>query len=157
MTNIGRHTLAVAGVIRDPAGRVLLIRTADAGWELPGGRVEPGEDLLTALMREAREETCCEIAVGTLGSVTTNVAEDGLVMFTFRCSYLGGDLRAGDDSLDAGWFEPDAACALVTHPVERLRLADALTPRGVVYRFYRVAEAEGSARNVYELLGKHHC
>ncbi len=157
MPESGSHTLAAAGVIRDATGRVLLIKTSGAGWELPGGRVESGEDLLTALVREVHEETCCEIAVGTLGSVTTNVADDGLVMFTFRCSYGSGDLCAGDDSLDAGWFDADRARALVTHPVERLRLADALLPSGVVYRSYRVTEAQSGAGSVYELLGEHRC
>ena len=157
MTGTERHALAVAGVIRDAAGLVLLIRTAGVGWELPGGRVEPGEDLLTALMREAREETCCDISVGTLASVTTNVSPNGLVIFTFRCTYIGGDLCAGDDSLEAGWFEPHAARELVTHPVERLRLLDALMPAGVVYRSYRTVAAEAGSRAEYELLSTHQC
>ena len=59
-------------------------------------------------------------------------------MFTFLCRHTGGDPRPGDDSLDAGWFAPDAAAALVTHPVERARLEDALGSRqAVTCRTYR--------------------
>jgi 8-oxo-dGTP diphosphatase len=48
--------LACPGIVEDAHGRILLIRTEKAGRELPGGRVERGEDLLTALKREIREE-----------------------------------------------------------------------------------------------------
>ena len=41
--------VGVSAVVRDGAGRILLIKTAKAGWELPGGRVERGEDFITAL------------------------------------------------------------------------------------------------------------
>ena len=47
--------VGVSGVVRDAAGRVLLVRTERVGWELPGGRVEAGEDLVDALRRECRE------------------------------------------------------------------------------------------------------
>ncbi|MFF7644062.1 methyltransferase, FxLD system [Streptomyces canus] len=50
---------AVAGacmVITDAFGRVLLGRSSDGVWELPGGGVEPGEDFPTAAVRELAEE-----------------------------------------------------------------------------------------------------
>ncbi|MEV7890238.1 methyltransferase, FxLD system [Streptomyces sp. NPDC002817] len=50
---------AVAGacmVVTDACGRVLLGRSSDGVWELPGGRVEPGEDFPTAAVRELAEE-----------------------------------------------------------------------------------------------------
>ena len=51
----------VGAIIRDPAGRLLLIKRGhdpEAGrWSLPGGRVEPGESDAQALVREMREET----------------------------------------------------------------------------------------------------
>ncbi|RAK68676.1 NUDIX hydrolase [Phenylobacterium kunshanense] len=47
----------VGAVIRDPAGRVLTVRKrATSRFMLPGGKREPGEDDLTALERELREE-----------------------------------------------------------------------------------------------------
>jgi 8-oxo-dGTP diphosphatase len=51
----------VAGVLRDPAGRVLLSQRGPgrhlAGtWEFPGGKLEPGESREAALARELDEE-----------------------------------------------------------------------------------------------------
>src|SRR2546427_4897446 len=47
-----------AGVLfRDPDGRVLLVKpTYKAGWDIPGGYVEPGESPKQAALREVREE-----------------------------------------------------------------------------------------------------
>lgn len=62
------------GVVRDPAGRVLLTRIAagypGAGsWHLPGGGTDFGETAREALVREVREETGQRAVVGRLLSV----------------------------------------------------------------------------------------
>jgi 8-oxo-dGTP pyrophosphatase MutT (NUDIX family) len=55
-------TLGVRGLVIDGAGQVFLVKhTYVDGWHLPGGGVEPGETLLTALARELREEGNIEI------------------------------------------------------------------------------------------------
>ncbi|WP_163553093.1 (deoxy)nucleoside triphosphate pyrophosphohydrolase [Candidatus Frankia alpina] len=69
----GRLVVAVA--LLDDERRVLAARRCEprayAGmWEFPGGKVEPGEDELDALVRECREELDVEIEVGPpLGEV----------------------------------------------------------------------------------------
>lgn len=55
-----------AAIIRH--GRVLVARRTHppelaGGWEFPGGKVEPGENPDTALVREVREELGCEISL----------------------------------------------------------------------------------------------
>lgn len=57
--------VVVGAVLRDGAGRVLgARRITPPGWELPGGKVEPGETEAAALTRELREELGVTAEVG---------------------------------------------------------------------------------------------
>jgi 8-oxo-dGTP pyrophosphatase MutT (NUDIX family) len=50
-------TLGVRGMAVDPENRIFLIKHSYVpGWHLPGGGVEPGETMLSALRREMMEE-----------------------------------------------------------------------------------------------------
>jgi 8-oxo-dGTP diphosphatase len=131
---------AAAAIVRDHAGRVLLIRRGDGrGWSLPGGLMEPGERIADCIVREVREETGLEIApvriVGVYSDpVHTHVTypngdEVQFVSTTFECRVIGGVLRAdGDESLEVAYFAPDA----LPEPVvcdHAIRIADALAGR----------------------------
>ena len=157
-----RQRIGVAGVVADGGGRILLIKTEKAGWELPGGRVEPGEDLVTALQREVMEEACCEVEVGRLTGVASilsaRLSAPGVTMFTFLCRHTGGIPYPADDSLEAGWFDPEVAVQLVTHPTELVRLKDALSEsEGVCYRAYRRLPDSGEQSYRYEMIRLHDC
>ncbi|WP_449063813.1 (deoxy)nucleoside triphosphate pyrophosphohydrolase [Planomonospora algeriensis] len=61
--------VVVGAAIVDGAGRLLAAQRAEppelaGGWEFPGGKVDPGEDDRTALIRECREELGVLIEVG---------------------------------------------------------------------------------------------
>jgi 8-oxo-dGTP pyrophosphatase MutT (NUDIX family) len=134
------HTIGVGLVTTDPQGRVLLIRTTKAGWELPGGRVERGEDLLEAARREALEESGCTVEVGCLTGLYMGV-DSAMLLLVFRATSTTTDPHPDpddEDALQAGWFSADDALQMVTHTGEHQRLADALAnlPE-VVYRVFR--------------------
>ena len=133
------HTVGVSAVLSNPHGQVLLVRTAKAGWELPGGRVEPGEDLLDALRREIAEESSCSAEIGQLSGIYAHVRQ-GLLMLVFTgtsSSELPAPQPCETKVLEAAWFSVDEALQHVTHPREHTCLADALARQpAAIYRAY---------------------
>jgi len=119
------------------AGKILLQQRADnREWGLPGGSVEIGETVADAVVREVREETGYEVAVGRLVGVYSDPRwqivryPDGRVWhyvnLCFDCQLTGGTPRpAPGESLAVEWFLPDALPAdfVVLH---RRRIEDAL-------------------------------
>jgi 8-oxo-dGTP diphosphatase len=105
---------AVIAVVIDD-GRALLVRRAnppDAGlWGYPGGKIEYGETVSGAAIRELREETGVEAQAQDI-ITTLDVlvrAEDGTItqhyiLIAVLCRWLSGDPVAADDALEAGWF-----------------------------------------------------
>ena len=104
------RTLVVAGlVIRD--GQILVSqRRADQSlplqWELPGGKVEPGEPPVDALVREFREELAITVTVGRIWEVLFHAypAFD-LVMLVYACTLVAGEPRAIEVA-DVAWAVP---------------------------------------------------
>jgi 8-oxo-dGTP diphosphatase len=92
--------IVVAALIRDAQERVLLsLRKADQPmgglWELPGGKLEPGEGPVDALVREVREELGCEVHVGAVDDVIFYRYEGfDLLMIVYRCTIASGEPHA---------------------------------------------------------------
>lgn len=90
--------------------RLLLIRrgrgVAVGAWSLPGGRVEPGELLAEAVVRELAEETGLEGVCGPLvGLVERFVEGHHYVILDHHVTLLEPDAepRAGDDAAEVAW------------------------------------------------------
>ncbi|MDP9353408.1 MAG: NUDIX domain-containing protein [Chloroflexota bacterium] len=138
-----RHIVAAMGVVLDSRGMVLLVRTERRDWEPPGGQVEVGEDLLSALRREIYEESGCQAEVNTLVGVYSNVGDPCQVIFAFLCTYLSGEIRPSAETPEVGWYSREEALRTVTHPAQRGRLQDALGFTGTLtYRAYRTGPYE---------------
>jgi 8-oxo-dGTP diphosphatase len=112
------------GAIAVDAGRLLLVRRgrgAAAGtWSVPGGRVEGGETLAEAVLRELKEETGLDALCGDeVGWVERIDDEHHFVIFDFSVTILSdGDPVAGDDAAEAVWVD--------LFDVADLRLSDGL-------------------------------
>jgi 8-oxo-dGTP diphosphatase len=113
-----RAVPCVGAVIRDAAGRILLVqRGHEPGkglWSVPGGRIEPGETDEQAVVREVREETGLEVECGSLlGAIERpGLAGTTLVIRDYRAVVTGGELAAADDAADASWMTVQEASGL---------------------------------------------
>lgn len=129
MTECADAIRCVGGLAYDERGRLLLVQRAnDPGrgrWSVPGGRVEDGEDDAAAVIREMQEETGLLVQPGAL---VGRVRRGPFLISDYRCTVVGGTLRAGDDAADARWCDAAelAALPLVDLLVETLREWDAL-------------------------------
>jgi mutator protein MutT len=91
-------------------GALLLVRRgrgpAAGEWSVPGGRVEAGETLAAAVVREVLEETGLEAVVdGFLGWVERIGAQHHFVILDFAVTVLDPTEPpvAGDDAAEAAW------------------------------------------------------
>jgi 8-oxo-dGTP diphosphatase len=129
--------VAVSGFVTDAGGRVLLVQPHGRDWEMPGGCVELGENLIEALQREIQEETGCQVHVDGLIGMHSRLTASEMVVLHFRCRYRSGEPTASAETPQVGWFTADEARRLVQTEPSRQRLQDALERRGsLIYRVY---------------------
>ena len=98
--------------------KVLLVRRGreplKGEWSLPGGRLELGEHLEAAVVREVREETGLSVRVVRHAETLERIFREEervryhYVLVDFLCEVTGGKLLCGDDAADAAWFPLDA-------------------------------------------------
>ncbi len=124
--------VGAAAVVRDPDGRVLLVRrgpgASQAGlWSVPAGFVDPGEEIRAAARRELEEETGLVAEIGEVLQVASNFHDPAkpTVGVWFSARVVGGALHAGDDADEAGFFSledlPDLAFPTDETLLARLR------------------------------------
>jgi 8-oxo-dGTP diphosphatase len=128
-----KPSLTVDALIRDPEGRVLLVRRGrppfQGQWALPGGFVEYGETTEAACAREALEETGLSVQVIRLLGVYSDPRRDPrghTVGIVYLCRFDGGAPRGGDDAAEARFFEPGELARLPLAFDHRRILADHL-------------------------------
>jgi len=131
--------VAVTAFVQDEAGRILLIRRTDNDlYAIPGGALEVGETLTQAVQREVMEETGIAVMVTGLVGLFSN--PEHVIEFTdgevrqefsicFRAEPTGGELRTSNESKEVLWRAPADLDALNIHPSIRLRIQHGLERR----------------------------
>ena len=97
----------VAGTLFTIDKRVVLLRRGvEPGmgkWVFPGGYVDRGESVPDAAIRETKEESCVDVRLGSLLGVYS-YPHSANVIVVYAAEVIGGELGAGDESLEAGAF-----------------------------------------------------
>ncbi|WP_426572843.1 NUDIX hydrolase [Aquihabitans sp. McL0605] len=108
--------LCVSAVVIDDE-RLLLVRRgrgrAQGTWAVPGGRVEPGELLAEAVVRELRQETGLEGVCGELLGVLELVDDEGphQVVLSHVVTLMEAiEPAPGDDAAEARWVPLADVC-----------------------------------------------
>lgn len=131
-------------VVTNDAGEILLIRRSDNdNWAVPGGAVDLGESLTQAAVRETREESGIECEITGLVGIYTDprhlilytsngeVRQEFSVVLTARP--VGGGLARSNESSEVRWV---AAAEVAGYPMDRsmrLRIGHYLQNSGVPY------------------------
>jgi mutator protein MutT len=102
-------TVVAAVIGRD--GKILITRRLDSAhlpglWEFPGGKVEPGETLKAALMREIREELGLNVIVfDQCLSIEHEYPRKSVSLHFFNCAIVSGEPRSIQVA-DLCWVTP---------------------------------------------------
>lgn len=120
------HIVAAGAFIENGQNQLLLVRET-RGWNIPGGQVEEGENLIEGVLREVFEESGIEAEIDRLVGVSSNTASypgwNGYdiiptkVMFDFAGHFIGGELRGSDETFEARWIDIDKVAEYMTSPV----------------------------------------
>ncbi|MFA5357400.1 MAG: NUDIX domain-containing protein [archaeon] len=111
---VSRKIALVEAIIKDSRGKILLLKRSKNNknfvgkWQLPGGKVEFGEDFNSAITREILEEICCKCFALRLEkvapyAVTFNGAKGKFLLMVFSCK-IKGKVLVGDEHSEFKYF-----------------------------------------------------
>ncbi|PKW13301.1 NUDIX hydrolase [Saccharopolyspora spinosa] len=135
--------VAVAAFVQDDAGRVLMIRRTDNDqYAIPGGAQDIGETVAQAAIRETVEETGIDIEITGLIGVYSDPGhviayDDGEVRqefsLCFRARPIDGTPRTSSESKEVHWVDPADIAMLNIGRANRLRIEHGLQQRQEPY------------------------
>lgn len=127
---------SVTAVVLNDAGSILLIHKTDNDlWALPGGGHDIGESIEETVIREVEEETGIRVIVDRVTGLYTDpqhvmAYDDGEVRqqfsICFRATPISGELRTSSESKEVRWVSPADLDSLDIHPSMRLRIEHGL-------------------------------
>jgi ADP-ribose pyrophosphatase YjhB (NUDIX family) len=122
-------------IVENNKGEILLIQRSDNGnWALPGGAIDIGESLTQAAIREVQEETGITCQITGLSGIYTDPKH--IILYTSNNEarqefsivligrYASGSLTGSGESSHVAWLAPEAAKRYPIHPSMERRITD---------------------------------
>lgn len=153
----GRYWLAVSAIVTQDDREILMVGNDYGGdeliWNLPGGAVDPGEDLIQAVVRELHEETgITALEVGPLSWVVQGVLKNDrpfIIAFAFEITVWEGQVNIDNEvehgDVQQAKFVPYEEAIKCMIPGNQAAFSDWLVESIAVPRFYLTAP-EGTRR-----------
>jgi len=112
--------VSVKGMFFNSEGELMMIQEDVGKWELPGGRIEKGEDMAECLRRECREELGLEVEIldkqpTYVYSTIDNIGEARLMVF-YRVSFNNLDFKPNDECVAIEFFPKSQISKLDIYP-----------------------------------------
>jgi ADP-ribose pyrophosphatase YjhB (NUDIX family) len=134
---------SVTAIVPNNRGELLLVHKTDNDlWALPGGAMDIGESITDTVVREVKEETGINVEVTGVVGIYTNpnhvmAYDDGEVRqqcsICFTTRMLGGQLTTSGETSDVQFVAPERLDTLNIHPSMRLRIEHYLERRAAPY------------------------
>lgn len=134
---------AVTAIVINNSNELLMIERSDNGyWAVPGGAQDIGESVVDAVKREVAEETGIVVEVVHLTGIYSDprhviAYDNGEVRqefsLCFRAKPVGGSLRMSAEATKVQWVSPEQLDSLKIHPSMRLRIAHGLAAQCAPY------------------------
>ncbi len=134
---------SVTAIVPNELSHILMVHKTDNDlWALPGGAMDLGEYIADAVVREVKEETGIDVEVTGVVGLYTNpnhvmAYDDGEVRqqcsICFRTRMVGGRLATSSETKEVRFVAPDQLDTLNIHPSMRLRIDHYLEDRTEPY------------------------
>ena len=106
--------IALKALIKNKEGKYLILHKSDKDdinpnqIDIPGGRMEFGEDFISALKREIKEELNIEIEIGKPSRVWSLIKDNlHLIGITFNAQYLTGEIKLSFEHDSYSWVSKE--------------------------------------------------
>ena len=134
---------SATAIVLNEAGELLMVHKTDNKlWALPGGGMDPGESISQTAVRETKEETGMDVEVTGVVGIYTNPGhviayDDGEVRQQFSISFttnlLGGAIATSSETSELEFVPVDRLGELTINPSMRLRIDHWLEQREKPY------------------------
>ncbi len=134
---------SATAIVLNEAGELLMVHKTDNNlWALPGGGMDPGESISQTVVRETKEETGMDVEVTGVVGIYTNPGhviayDDGEVRqqmsICFTTNLLGGEIATSSETSEVEFVPVDRLGELTINPSMRLRIDHWLEQREKPY------------------------
>lgn len=108
------YSLSIKILLRDNRDRLLFLKRPEGGswnpgkWDLPGGKLDPGENLQGALVREVKEETGLSISILDVHGAVADETDDFRVAHLVMTGVAGpGEVALSDEHEEYAWVSAE--------------------------------------------------